>query len=371
MLFHDRATIEGPARITRDGYFVADALVAQADNIQDYRPDEVKQPPKADGTPYRIGRRAEDVFADEAMASAAHRPITIGHPKEDVTSANWRRLAVGDVGGDVAQQGKFLRVPLKLMDADGIRAVRTTHQEISLGYTADIDMTPQKIGDEQVDGVMRNIRVNHVAFVPAARGGSKLRIVDERPAHLRDDFTQEKPTMKITIGDAKDVDLSDGAAVALAVGALNTTLSDAQAKVGTLTAEATTLKDANDKLTGENAALKTQVADAAITPQKLHALADARAKVITDAKKIGGEALITDGKTDAEIRKLAVTAKLGDAAATMPDAAIEGAFAALAVSDAKPDTFRTTVTDHSVSLGDGAWNDNVFKSAGVAVKKVS
>lgn len=365
MLFHDRAKIEGKARITRDGYFVADALVAQADNVQAYRPDEVGQPPKADGSPYMIGRMSDEVFADAAMASAAHRPITIGHPGEDVTAANWKKLAVGDIGDEISQQGKFLRVPVKMMDAAAIEVARTTHQEFSLGYTAELDMTPTKIGDQQVDGVMRNIRINHLALVPAARGGPQLRIIDERPS------PQEPRPMKITIGDAKDVDLSDGAAVALAVGALNTTLSDAQKQVGTLTADLATATTTIQTRDGTIVALTQQVADAAITPEKLQTLADARAKVIADAKLLA-PTIVTDGKTDAEIRKLAVSAKLGDAAVKdMADATVEGAFIGLVSA---PGVTRSTApSGQPVALGDAAtdWADSVFTSANVAMKKAA
>jgi hypothetical protein len=347
MLFTDRATIDGPARITRDGYLVADALVAQGDNVQDYMPGEIGQPAKADGTPYRIGRPASEVFADEAMASAAHRPITVDHPAKDVTAANWRDLGVGDIGGDIKQQGKFLRVPVKMMDASAIRKAQTTHREFSLGYSADLDMTPQKIGDADVDGVMRNIRINHLAIVPAARGGPELRIVDERPAHLRDH--QEPKAMKIKIGDA-EVDLTDGAAVALAVGSLTTKYADAQVQIGTLTGQISTATTTIEARDGEIVALKQQVEDAAITPAKLQQLADARAKVIDHAKKIGGSAIVTDGKTDAEIRKAAVTAKLGDKAKDMSDAAIEGAFAALL--PAGGDTIRDGLTHQPVGFTD-------------------
>jgi len=297
MLFTDRAILDGPARITRDGYFVADALIAQADNVQDYMPSEIGQPPKADGSPYRIGRRAEDVFADEAMASIAHRPITVNHPTEDVTSSNWRKLAVGDIGDEVSQQGKFIRVPLKMMDAAGIKAARTTHREFSLGYSADLDMTPGMIGDAAVDGFMTNIRVNHLALVPTARGGPELRIVDERPAHLRDH--QENPVMKIKIGDT-EVDLTDGAAVALAVGSLNTMLADAQTKVGALTADLATAKTTIEAKDGEIVALNAKLVDAEVTPEKLQQL---------DAKPTGPT-----------VQSIGAPVTVGDAHARMQDA---------------------------------------------------
>ena len=324
-MLYDRATISGSARITKDGYFVADALVARANNIQDYGHAEIGQPAKADGTRYRIFRPEAEVFAKDALASLAHRPVTLDHPTDPVTSANWKRLAVGDVGDEIVRDGEFVRVPIKIMDSGAIDSLKSDRREFSLGYTAVIDMTPGEFEGQVYDGRATGFRYNHLAAVARARGGESLRIIDERP-------TPEKK-MKITIGDAKDVDLSDGAAVALAVGALNTSLADAQTKVGTLTADlatATTLVQTRD---GEIVALNTKLADAEITPQKLQALADARADVIGKAKVLA-PAIVTDGKTDAEIRKEAVLAKLGDAGKDMADAAIEGAFIAF-TKDAK------------------------------------
>lgn len=352
MLFQDRALIDGPARITREGHLVATARVARANNVQDYMPAEIGMAPKADGQPYRIFRPEAAVFAKDAIASAAHRPITINHPAQDVTAANWKQLAVGDTGGEIMRDGDFLRIPVMVMDARGVEAAQRTHQEFSLGYSADIDMTPGKFGDAEYDGSMANIRINHLALCGTARGGAELRIVDERPAHLRDH--QEPKSMKITIGDAKDVDLSDGAAVALAVGALNTTLTDAQTKVGTLTADLATAKTTIEARDGTIFALTQQVKDAEVTPAKLQQLADARSLVIGKAKALH-PTIVVDGKTDVEIRKEAVMAKLGDAAKDMADAAIEGAFVAF-TNDVKVGDARNTVVPIGapVVIGDAA-----------------
>lgn len=325
MQFYDRAQIVDAARITRDGYLVAEARVARADNVQDYAPEELGLPPKPDGSLYRIGRPAAEVFATDAMASLAHRPVTVGHPKGDVQAGNWRSLAVGDIGADVIRDGEFVRVPLKVMDAAAVEKARTTHQEFSPGYTADLDMTPTTIGDQAVDGVMRNLRYNHLALVPRARGGAALRIIDERPEHLRDQET----TMKIKIGDA-EVDLSDGAAVAVAIGQINAKLADAETRVGALSAEAATLRQTVEARDGEIAALQQQVADAAVTPERLQQMVQERAQLIADAKAVAGDKLVVDGKTDAEIRKAAVALRIGDAKAdALSDEGIKGAFAAL------------------------------------------
>lgn len=183
--FHDRAIINGPSRITPEGHFVAKARVARANNVQDYAPHELSMPPKADGSPYRIFRPESAVFAKDSLASALHRPIVIGHPKEDVTATNWKALTVGDTGSEIMRDGDTMIVPIMVMDAQGVEAVQTTHREFSWGYAADLTMTPGRFGDTAYDGSITPPRYNHLAMCPNARGGADLRITDERPSHLR------------------------------------------------------------------------------------------------------------------------------------------------------------------------------------------
>lgn len=139
--------------------------------------------------------------------------------------------------------------------------------------------------------------------------------------------------MKIKIGDA-EVDATNGEAVRIAVDGLNAKLSAQSTQIGTLTADLATANTAIQTKDGEIAALTQKVKDAEVTPARLQQLADARADVIGRAKALA-PSIVTDGKTDAEIRKEAVTAKLGDAAKEMSDDAISGAFAAF-TKDAKP-----------------------------------
>lgn len=81
----------------------------------------------------------------------------------------------------------------------------------------------------------------------------------------------------------------------------------------------------------EIADLKAKVADTAT----LDARANARAKLISDAKKIGGETLATDGLTDEAIKKAAVTAHMGaDKVAGKEDSFFVGAFDYLAATGA-------------------------------------
>jgi len=327
-MFYDTAQITGSARITKDGYFVADALVARANNVQEYLAGELGLTDRNPADVVRVFRPEAEVFHKDALASLAHRPITLDHPKESVKAENWRTLAVGDVGGEVMRDGEFVRVPIKVMDSAAITSLQNDRREFSLGYTAEITAQDGSYEGQSYDYVAKTFRYNHLAAVRNARGGTELRIIDERS------ITPPEKTMKLTIGDAKDVDLSDGAAVAVAVGALNTKLADADKANGTLAANLATVTASVEAKDGEIAALSAKLADAVITPEKLQLMADARSKLL-DAARIAVPAIVADGKSDADIRKEVVSAKLGDAAKDMSDAAIEGAFAVLTADAAK------------------------------------
>lgn len=125
--------------------------------------------------------RPEAVVFDKAsLATCAGKPVTLDHPPEPVTAANRKRYAVGDIGTEIARDGEFVRVPIKLMDAAVIRAIQDGAREISMGYT-----TENRVEDgEAPDGTryqavgLGPIRINHLAIVCKARGGSSLRIGD-------------------------------------------------------------------------------------------------------------------------------------------------------------------------------------------------
>lgn len=369
MQFRDTLDAATSARICRDGSLVAEVYAART-GLQDYTGAEVDKDNEhgfRDKAVVKVYRPESEVFKDASMATYAAAPVTINHPAEMVDAANWGDLGKGEVNGDIIRDGQKVRVPIIVRDAAAVKAATTTHKQVSMGYSASLVFpTDGKHPDGTVcDAYQTEIAINHLAFVPAARGGAELRIIDER------NTPPEKPKMKITIGDAKDVDLSDGAAVALAVGALNTSLADAQTKVGTLTADLATATTSIQAKDGEIAALNAKLADAEVTPAKLQALADARADVIGKAKAIAPN-IVTDGKTDAEIRKEAVTAKLGDAAKDMADAAIEGAFVAF-TKDAKPVTAGvqplgapTVIGDAAVQAEDAAYQRMVGRLTGKA-----
>jgi hypothetical protein len=308
MLITDDVTLVGDSRTTADGYLVAAARIART-GVQTYSGAEMGRP---DLAAVRVWRPEDEVFAADAMASMAHRPVTLDHPAEAVTAANWKTHGVGQVGGEVARDGDYIRVPLILMDRVAIDAVTAGRRQLSVGYSAEIDWTAGTTADGQTyDAVQRRIRANHLAVVDAARAGPACRI-----------------------GDA----WTGGAA------------PPAAPTVATLQADIAALHQAAAAKDGEIAALAARLRDAELTPARLDAAAAARAALVADARRIAGDRLAIEGRSGAEIRRAAVAARIGDGAAQeMADAAIEGAFRVLvpaATPDPRhPDPLRQVLAD--------------------------
>lgn len=298
MQIFDRITLDGTRRRTADGYLVAQAKAARS-GVQIYAGREVGKP---DVESVRVYRPAEEVFAEASLASYPHKPLTNDHPAEPVTSANYRDLAIGHIGEAVTRDGDYVRLELMITDAAAIAAIEEGKRELSAGYEATLDFTAGETPDgEAYDARQSAIRINHVAIVEIGRAGPEARIADGGTTMT---------TKTLTIDGAQH---EVPAAVADAFVKLRGLLDEAKAGL--------------EAKAGEIAALKARppVADAAA----IEAAADERNAVIADAQRIVGT-FDTKGKSTAQIRRDAVTAKLGEAAVQgMSDAAIAGAFATI------------------------------------------
>lgn len=365
MNLFDSFVLDGVRR-TNDGYLAAFARVART-GIQKYKGHELGRPDLGE---VRLYRPPEEVFHADALRSFAHRPVTFKHPPVPVTAKNWKKYAGGQTGEDVVRDGEFVRVPMVMMDAALINAYEKDGvRELSFGYSTDIRWTAG-ITDagESYDAVQTAIRGNHLAVVPVARGGDKLRIGDANDTmtcpecgavvsadtdtcpncgyDFSDDDNLEdgvKP-MKLVI-DGLSVNVADeqsGSIIEKHITTLSKKLKDQDEEFDQFKKkkkkddeEVTDAKKMADALTGEVAVLKKQLEDAQVTPEKLDIMVKARAELIDRAKMLVDAKYVFDGKTIETIRKEAVLAKLGDAAKTMNDGAIEGAFIALTAATGK------------------------------------
>jgi hypothetical protein len=317
--------------LTRDGFLVAEARVART-GIQLYSAGELGM----DGDPTaikRVYRPPEEVFATDAMASYAHRPVTVDHPSRMVDATNWKQYAKGQTGDEVLRDGEFVRVPLMLMDKAAIEDWADGKRELSMGYTMDLDTTPGTTPEgEAYDAVQKNLRMNHLALVSRARGGSKLRLGDDT---TEDSSMSDQKLTTITV-DGLSVETTD--AGAQAISKLTQDLADARkANEDQQTAHNEDLAAKDRELAAKDAELddlKGKILSDADLDQKVKERADliAVAKTVADKDYTG--------KSEDDIRKTAVAARLGqDAVAGKSADYVQARFDILA-EDASQDPVR-------------------------------
>jgi uncharacterized protein len=118
---------------------------------------------------YRLLRHPDELRKAAASFSglpllSMHRPIGAdAHPRD---------LVVGTVGTDVTFRGPHLVASVVVWDRDAIAGIDDgSKRELSCGYRYVADMTPGTFEGKRYDGVMRDIRGNHIALVDNGRAG--------------------------------------------------------------------------------------------------------------------------------------------------------------------------------------------------------
>ena len=348
--FTDAATISGTRR-TNDGYLVADVRCARA-GCQDYAGADFGLV----GGTVTVYRPESAVFAKDSLATFAGKPVTVNHPPEMVTADNWKQYAAGDIGTDIARDGEYVRVQIKVMDAAAIKAIEDGTKEISMGYTTPVEMQDGVAPDGTKYQAVQTgpIRINHLAIVPKARGGSNLRIGDSADHWGASPLTvadikegNMSDTLRKIMVDGLQVETTDAGATAIEK--LTKQLSDAAAALTAAEKKAEEEAAAKEKemakKDAEIADLKAKTLDAAA----IDAMVKDRADLVARAKAIQPDA-VTDGKSAADIKRAVVVAKRGDAVKDKADAYIDAAFDLL--GDAEDPAKKALADASTAKVGD-------------------
>lgn len=294
--------------ITAEGYMLVPGVLART-GVQEYRAHELGL--EKDGMDpmqvLRLLRPAEEVFQAESLSSFENKPVTIEHPEEDVTAANWKQYAVGEVR-DVQRCGELMSGLILIKDADAIEAMQAGKVELSNGYTFTLDMTSgQSVDGQPYDAVQRNIRGNHVALVDVARCGSACRIADS-DTHLSKPkgSPMDDPERRTVTVDGHVLDVSDSAAAAIdqliqerdAAVAAKTDAEPARIAVGDKLLNLNEAGQFIGELQAQIEALKRDV----MTPEQRDIMVADWAKMLGEAKRLV-PSLVTEGKTCLAIRR--------------------------------------------------------------------
>lgn len=158
---------------TPEGFLICRDVPIARTGSQEYFAREMM----LDGDPERIitvDRRPEDVFEAATLASFEGKPVTDGHPPENVGPENYAAYTRGHVQ-NVRRAGDFIVADLYINDSSLASEVENrVKREVSCGYTC--NYVPDSSGYRQT-----NIRGNHVAVVPAGRAGHDVAIQDSAP----------------------------------------------------------------------------------------------------------------------------------------------------------------------------------------------
>lgn len=135
-----------------------------------------------------------------AQTGEEHIPVSATDPKKEIV--------VGSTGTDASFEAPYLRNSLVVWDATSIKGIENEQRkEISCAYYYRADMTPGTYQGTHFDGVMRDIRGNHVALVAAGRAGPDVVVGDSKPLEIQ--------TMSIKKPLSRKAALVKGALIAL------------------------------------------------------------------------------------------------------------------------------------------------------------
>ena len=317
------------ARITKDGYLVADVKCART-GIQHYAGYELGKP---EIDVVSIYRPEDAVFSKDSLTTFVGKPVTDNHPSIPVNADNWKDYAVGSIGEGVLREGEFVRVPITLMDKSIVDKVRAGKREISMGYEMDLHWQEGVTQDgEKYHAIMDNLKMNHLAIVDRGRAGHECRVGDDKTIKWG-----TAPTLTIDKGDRPMADnlktvAVDGLSVTTTeqgAQAIDKLMKDKQQLETSLSAKdkehETALADKDKELATKDAKI-AELEGKLLDDAALDAKVKDRADLIATASKIAKDADFT-GLSDADIRKTAVTAVRGeDSVKDKSDAYIQAAF---------------------------------------------
>lgn len=281
-----------------------------------------------DGKIRRELRPPEEVFNVDSMETLAGVPITVKHPSDLVTTKNFSLHSVGMTGDNVvATDKRFLDVfgtiakerVVKMIEA---KMGKKESQEVSCGYTADVDETPGVFEGEVYDVVQRNIRYNHIALVDRGRAGSEVKLrLDEDQGITYDKnikIGEDSMEKEISIDGMKakvDEKFADAFEKMMKkskedMEGMKSKMSKAEKKgdelaeeIKTLTKDKDTLEAKKDSLEDEIKKVKEENKPVIMDADQIDSLVEERSNVCATASEIIGGEFKKDGLSNLDIKK--------------------------------------------------------------------
>ncbi len=297
--------------------------------------------------PIRVFRDGGQLFDEKTLKSFRSKPITLQHPENFVDSGSFRDTAVGFTKDDVVRDGDFMKGSLVIMDKGAIIKINSGIEELSLGYTANIDYAPGVTKDNiTFDAVMSNIRGNHIAIVSRGRCGTDCKIADQKQK-LKETKGNKMENTVVLDGVSYECPSQTAQVVIKSV----KTLQDEKAScVQTHNKEVKTLREETKKATDT---LQAQLDDAKgkiLDTEAINKLVEERTKVIADARRLV-ENIDTKGMDTEQIKAFVVKSVCKIEVADEDLGYIDGRFDALCETKKEgTESYRASLKDASASV---------------------
>lgn len=259
-----------------------------------------------DGKEYVEYRPPEEVFHADTLDSFGAVPLTNDHPSVALNAHNTSAYQIGSVLNP-RQDGTRTRATILVTDAKAIEALRKGKNQLSCGYQCTLEESEGVAPDgTRYSAIQRAIRGNHVAVVDAARGGPELRMRLDASGHVlpeaaildgvdKVDVTSPIPT---TTPKESEVIVDELKKAIESLTAANARADAAEKALVALQASADKTQARADSLEAEVKAL----------PAKIQAQVAARTALESKAKA-ALPGVVTDGKTDAEIKRQVIESR--------------------------------------------------------------
>ena len=322
--------------MTAKGLLCRDAVLAVAPQVREYHPTELGLPVD-DGKMIRMFTPPDALFSPDVMDNVTD--FVESHPDgNQVTPDNWRKFAIGEAK-NIRRDGNKLIGDLLVKDKTAIQTIQDGKKvELSLGYQLAAELQSGKTDDgQEYDVVVTSMVGDHVALVKRGRGGSSVRIGDEK--------TERVMEIKLANGQTFVVEGSNLEPMQQAIDAQTAELADAKAladaevKIGEQSFKVTdvvAIQAAFDAIVQQKTEAETKANELeqnSIKAEDIEKLAAERAETIAAAKELKPD-LEPSGKSLDEIIGETVTAHAGDAA-------VKAILAGVAIGDAKPEQLST------------------------------
>lgn len=179
MLVQDKNIMDSARTIDNNGYMHVDVSNLTKEQVVPYLGNTIPGYKELGLDPdkiYQIYRPGDEI--EKAADTFNGLPLMLDHWDMDAENIPKDKV-VGSLGTDARYEAPYLKNSLIVTDAKAIKAIEDgSYSELSASYACDIDMTGGMFDGKSYDGVMRNIKGNHVALVPEGRAGHDVKVAD-------------------------------------------------------------------------------------------------------------------------------------------------------------------------------------------------